>query len=152
MGNPGKWISVWASWLWSYLPGLASGIKILVTRLEIRIFYCIRTDTTFNSRTSSCEARKFYYTSVPIHHFTVMYGRTHCVSFYLMLSNWLPVLLVPFHCDIVKFCRFTPMRLNSFMSPRNLHLRNDTWPLRPQINTQCKTNILGDIRGFLTRT
>ena len=30
---PGKWISVRASWFWSYSPGLASGIKILVKRL-----------------------------------------------------------------------------------------------------------------------
>ena len=34
MGNPAEWISVWASWFWSYWPGLASGIKILVKRLH----------------------------------------------------------------------------------------------------------------------
>ena len=33
MWNPEEWISVRASWFWSYSPGLASGIKILVKRL-----------------------------------------------------------------------------------------------------------------------
>ena len=33
MWNLGEWISVQASCFWSYLPGLASGIKILVKRL-----------------------------------------------------------------------------------------------------------------------
>ena len=34
MENQGEWISVRASWFWSYSPGLASGIKILVKRLQ----------------------------------------------------------------------------------------------------------------------
>ena len=33
MWNPGEWICVGASCFWSYSPGLASGIKILVKRL-----------------------------------------------------------------------------------------------------------------------
>ena len=35
MWNLGEWVSVWASCLWTYLPRLVSGLKILVKRLRL---------------------------------------------------------------------------------------------------------------------